>query len=197
MYHGDGDSTAAQLALLGGSLPKELYNDILKEEISLLSKKLKPAFKSFMRENTTIQFADRGFDCFNATLTPVFKEYRENFNDYERKLLHEYYESRLKQREREREMETQRVRDEVQYRLKKKMWADQSAKSADEFSLKTVDYFETFERYVDEEGAKNMFTAEQRDEIVKEVHEYLSSKFEREKEKAARGDDEKSEKKHR
>lgn len=169
--------------MLGGSQPKELYHDVLKEETNLLSKKLKPAFKTFMRENTTIQFNDRSFDCFNATLMPVFTEYRENFNDYERKLLHEYYESRLKLKEREREMETQRVRDEVQYRLKKKMWADQQSKDAENFSLKTADYFDLFERYVDEEGAKGMFTTEQRDEIVTEVHEYLAQKFEREKEK--------------
>lgn len=145
---------------MGGSQPKEIYNEVLKEEIDLLSKKLKPAFKTFMRENTKISFVDRSFDCFNSTLMPVFTDYREKFSNYERILLHEYYESRLKQRERDREKEIAKVRDEVQYRLKKKIQNDLPEDNKHEFTIKVSDYHEVFDRYADEEGAKTMFTSE-------------------------------------
>lgn len=98
-YQGSGD--AAQLALIGGSQPRELYKDVLSQEEKLVSSKIKPAFKGFMRENPHVIFADRSFEHFKNTLEPDFKAFKD-FSDHEKVLTHEYYLSRLRQREKEK-----------------------------------------------------------------------------------------------
>ena len=66
----------------------------MKEEQDLVSGKLKPAFKRFMRENEVI-FKDSTFDHFSEKLMAKFKEFAD-FSSHERILLHEYYLERLK-----------------------------------------------------------------------------------------------------
>lgn len=131
LWQGSGES--AQLALIGGSQPRELFKEVLSEEDKLVATKIKPAFKAFMRENPRITFADRSFEHFKNTLMPDFKAFAE-FSDHEKVLTHEYYLSRLRQREQEKQNKAKKIRDEVQYRLKKKMWAQ--VEGCAEFELK-------------------------------------------------------------
>ena len=56
-------------------------------------KKLKPDFKSLMKGNG-IRFPDSSFKTFDSTLSQ-FEKY-QNFSDFERILLHEYYLEKLK-----------------------------------------------------------------------------------------------------
>ena len=77
-----------------------------------MNKKLKPAFKKFMRDNPDVNFIDRSFETFKSTLEPTFKEF-STFSEHEKILLHEYYLARLKYREKQKEKENERVKDEV------------------------------------------------------------------------------------
>ena len=61
--------------MIGGSQPRELFKEILSEEEKLVNSKIKPAFKSFMRENPHVTFADRSFEHFKNTLEPDFKAF--------------------------------------------------------------------------------------------------------------------------
>lgn len=75
---------------------------MLAEEDKLVNTKIKPAFKSFMRENPKVVFSERSFEHFAKTLeTANFAAFKE-FSDLEKQLTHEYYLSRLRQREKEK-----------------------------------------------------------------------------------------------
>lgn len=70
----------------------------MKEEEDLVSQKLKPAFKKFMRDNPAVNFVDRSLSNFSSTLEPTFKEFT-SYSEHEKVLLHEYYLARLRYRE--------------------------------------------------------------------------------------------------
>ena len=54
--------------------------------------------------------------------------------------------SRLRQREKEKHKKAGKIRDEIQYLLKKKMWAAVDGKA--EFDLKAADYYSIYDKLV-------------------------------------------------
>ena len=54
--------------------------------------------------------------------------------------------SRLRQREKEKHKKAVKIRDEIQYLLKKKMWAAVDGKA--EFDLKAADYYSIYDKLV-------------------------------------------------
>ena len=57
---------------------------MLAEEEKLVNAKIKPAFKSFMRENPKVAFSERSFEHFAKTLeTADFASFKE-FSDLEK-----------------------------------------------------------------------------------------------------------------
>ena len=101
----------------GGSTPREIFEECIEGEKEIL-KKLKPSFKQLVKSKG-IRFADSTFETFEKTLLP-FEEYC-SLSQFEKTLIHEYYLEKVKQKEQETANELSRVKDEIQYRLKKKI----------------------------------------------------------------------------
>ena len=71
-------------------------------------------------------------------------------------------------REQDNIKELQNIKDEIQYRLKKKIDI--------ETSVKTEDYMDLYDQIAKDEKATDKFKREQASEIVKEVIDYLVEK---------------------
>jgi hypothetical protein len=67
------DSSHA-LYFYGGSMPREIFEDLIEEEREQL-RKLKPLFRSLVKENN-VKFEDRSRETFNETLGK-FQEFME------------------------------------------------------------------------------------------------------------------------
>lgn len=84
---------SAQIPLVyGGSTPQEIFEDLIASEKQQI-KDLKPLLKEFIKDNG-VKFQDTSFAQFDLTLTK-FKKYQD-LSDFEKRLLHEYYQDKVK-----------------------------------------------------------------------------------------------------
>ena len=94
MYQGS-SSAGQQLALHGGSQPREIFDDLMQEELAQV-RKVKSLLKNMM-QNNDIHFADSSFKTFTETVQKFKGENDLSHMDYV--LMHEYYADKLKQKE--------------------------------------------------------------------------------------------------
>lgn len=94
LYQGS-SSAGEQLSLHGGSQPREIFEDLMQEELAQV-RKVKSILKNLMQSND-IHFADSSFETFTETLAKFKGENELSHMDYV--LMHEYYTDKLKQKE--------------------------------------------------------------------------------------------------
>lgn len=85
---------SSALFYYGGSTPKEIFEDLIEEELNQL-KRLKPIFRSLVKENG-VKFPDRSKESFNETLSK-YKEYT-SLTNLEKEILYEYYLQKLREK---------------------------------------------------------------------------------------------------
>mmetsp|Transcript_29812 Transcript_29812/g.45479 ORF Transcript_29812/g.45479 Transcript_29812/m.45479 type:complete len:201 (-) Transcript_29812:42-644(-) len=131
---------------------------------------LKPILKSLFK-GTGVRIPENSLEAFQANLSE-FKEF-QNLTPLEQVLLFEYYQEKLKQKDRHRKEKVARVKDEVQHDLKAVINLDKASDSQV--------YLEDFKRLVDkiDHDKATSFSEAEALEIISEVVKYLQTKREK------------------